>query len=82
MAEKPIVCDTKPMGLEVEAGMHFWCSCGRSSSQPYCDGSHKGTGLQPVRFEVKEKTMVWWCQCKHTGNPPLCDGSHKQVGPA
>lgn len=79
MAEEPIVCGTKPLGLEVEPGVHFWCSCGRSSSQPYCDGSHKGTGLQPVRFEVTEKTMVWWCHCKHTGTPPLCDGSHKNV---
>ncbi|MBK1828530.1 CDGSH iron-sulfur domain-containing protein [Haloferula rosea] len=79
MAEEPIVCDTKPMAVEVEPGKHFWCSCGRSSSQPFCDGSHKGTGLQPVMIEVDEKKTLHFCQCKQTGNPPLCDGSHKAL---
>ncbi|MGD7653756.1 MAG: CDGSH iron-sulfur domain-containing protein [Verrucomicrobiales bacterium] len=79
MAEKPIICDKKPLALEVEAGTHFWCSCGRSSSAPFCDGSHKGTGLQPVKYTTTEKTKLWWCQCKHTKNPPLCDGTHKSL---
>jgi CDGSH-type Zn-finger protein len=79
MTEKPIACDTKPLALEVEAGTYWWCACGRSASQPFCNGSHKGTGLQPVKFEVAEKKTVWWCQCKATGNPPLCDGSHKSL---
>jgi len=79
MAEEPIICDNKPLALEVEAGTHWWCSCGRSSHPPFCDGSHKGTGLQPVEFEVAEKKTIWWCQCKHTANPPLCDGSHKNL---
>jgi CDGSH-type Zn-finger protein len=78
MAEEPIVCDTKPLALEVEAGTYYWCACGRSAKQPFCDGSHKGTGLQSMRFEVAAKTTVWWCQCKHTATPPLCDGAHKK----
>lgn len=77
MAEKPIACDTKPLVLEVEPGVHFWCACGRSSHPPFCDGSHKGTGLQPVRFEVTEKRTVRWCQCKRTATAPRCDGSHR-----
>lgn len=78
MADEPIVCDNKPMSLEVEAGVHFWCSCGRTSHSPFCDGSHKGTGLLPVRFETPVPTTVRWCQCKHTHTPPLCDGSHEK----
>ena len=79
MAEEPIVCDTRPMAVEVEPGKHFWCSCGRSSSPPFCDGSHKGTGLQPVMVEVDEKKTLYFCQCKQTAKPPLCDGSHKAL---
>ena len=79
MPEEPKVCDTKPHALEVEAGTYWWCSCGRAAQQPFCDGSHKGTGLQPVKFEVAEKTTVWWCQCKQTATPPLCDGAHKKL---
>jgi len=79
MSDKPIICDTKPLALEVEAGTHFWCACGRSSSAPFCDGSHKGTGIQPVRYEVQEKKTIYWCQCKRTHYPPLCDGTHKSL---
>ncbi len=79
MAEKPIICDTKPLALEVEAGTHFWCACGRSSNPPFCDGSHKGTGLAPVKHEVDEKKTIFWCQCKHSKNGALCDGSHKSL---
>lgn len=78
MAEDPLVCDTKPMSLEVGAGVHWWCACGHSSHPPFCDGSHKGTGLQPVRFEATVATTVRWCQCKRTRTPPLCDGAHQR----
>lgn len=79
MADQPVVCDTRPLVLEVEAGVHWWCSCGRSSHPPFCDGSHKGTGLQPVKFEAAERTTVRWCQCKHSARPPICDGSHARL---
>jgi CDGSH iron-sulfur domain-containing protein 3 len=79
MAEKPIPSGTKSLALEVEAGTHWWCSCGRSSSQPFCDGSHKGTGLQAFKFEVPEKKTLYFCLCKATQTPPFCDGSHKTL---
>jgi CDGSH-type Zn-finger protein len=79
MAEQPIIVARKSLALEVEPGTHWWCSCGRSSNQPFCDGSHKGTGLQALKFEVTEKKTFYFCQCKHTKNPPFCDGSHKAL---
>ena len=71
---------TTPYPLEVEEGKtYYWCSCGRSQNQPYCDGSHKGTGLAPLKHEVDEKKTIYWCQCKHSKNGALCDGSHKSL---
>lgn len=78
MAE-PTIADRKPCVREMEAGTYFWCSCGKSSDQPFCDGSHKGTEFTPVKHVVTEKTTVAWCLCKHTGNSPKCDGSHSNL---
>jgi CDGSH iron-sulfur domain-containing protein 3 len=69
-----------PYGVELEAGAYFWCSCGLSDKQPFCDGSHKGSDFTPVKFEVTETAALWLCGCKRSdkGNY-LCDGSHKTV---
>ncbi|WP_232325192.1 CDGSH iron-sulfur domain-containing protein [Microbulbifer agarilyticus] len=56
---------------------YFWCVCGKSESQPFCDGSHKGSDFSPVKYEATENKKVFFCGCKQTGTPPLCDGSHK-----
>ena len=75
MAE-PTVADRRPSVREMEPGTYFWCACGRSANQPFCDGSHKGTEFGPVKHEIGEKSTVAWCMCKHTCNQPTCDGSH------
>ena len=66
-----------PYGVELKEGVYFWCSCGRSDNQPFCDGSHKGTGFTPVKFELEQTESLWLCGCKRSGKGHLCDGSHK-----
>jgi CDGSH-type Zn-finger protein len=72
----PKVAATRPAVIELEAGKYYWCQCGRSEKQPFCDGSHAGTDLGPLKVELSEKKRVALCQCKHTANPPFCDGTH------
>ena len=63
----------------MEKGTYYWCACGRSKAQPFCDGSHKGTEFTPLKVEITENKTVAWCQCKHTKTPPFCDGSHHSI---
>jgi len=77
---EPVVAQKAPYGVAVEAGKkYFWCACGRSDKQPFCDGSHAGTGLSPLAFDAKESKTLWFCGCKATNSKPLCDGSHKKL---
>ena len=76
----PISPQKAPYAFAAEAGKKYlWCACGRSAKQPFCDGSHKGTGLSPRPFEVSQAKQVWLCGCKHTKNSPFCDGTHKTL---
>ena len=69
----------EPAVLELEPGTYYWCSCGKSANQPFCDGSHEGTDFTPQMVEITEKKTVALCQCKHSKNGAFCDGSHKQL---
>ena len=74
---EPNIAQKAPYPVDLEEGKRYaWCACGDSSNQPFCDGSHKGTGLMPTVFRAEETKTVYLCGCKHTGNHPFCDGSH------
>ena len=76
---EPKVADKKPAVLELEPGTYYWCACGHSAKQPFCDGAHKTTDFTPLKFEVIEKGKKALCQCKHTGTKPFCDGAHHKL---
>lgn len=66
-----------PIAIKLEAGKTYaWCSCGESTNQPFCDGSHKGGEMTPLVFKAEETKTAYMCQCKQTNNPGFCDGSH------
>jgi CDGSH-type Zn-finger protein len=75
-----LVAQKGPYAIDVEPGKkYWWCACGRSQKQPFCDGSHKGTGLSPLPFTATEGQRLWFCGCKRTGREPLCDGTHERL---
>jgi len=77
---KPVVFDNKPVEVRLEAGTEYhFCRCGLSANQPFCDGSHVGSGLSPQAFTANERGDAVLCQCKHSANAPYCDGTHKTI---
>jgi CDGSH-type Zn-finger protein len=75
----PKVAGTAPVLLQLDEGTYYWCACGRSENQPWCDGSHAGTGYNPVSYEVESPKTVALCLCKQTGDQPTCDGTHSKI---
>ncbi len=77
---KPEIAARSPFPVVVEAGKdYWWCACGKSSRQPFCDGSHKGGPFSPVKYTATASGTVYFCGCKQSGKSPLCDGTHKQL---
>ncbi len=76
---KPTRATDTPLPIEVEANKsYYWCSCGESKNQPFCDGSHQGSEFTPVKYEAEKAGTVYFCGCKATGKSPMCDGSHNK----
>jgi len=77
---EPLIGGRRPIPINVTAGeSYWWCACGRSKAQPFCDGSHKGSGFTPVEYTPAAAEEAWFCACKRSGKKPLCDGSHKTL---
>jgi CDGSH-type Zn-finger protein len=77
---KPVIVQKAPYAVDVEAGRtYWWCACGRSGKQPFCDGAHKGSDFTPAKFVAEKTETVWFCGCKHSAAGAMCDGTHKKL---
>ena len=77
---KPKIAVREPLPVEVEEGKtYFWCACGRSSKQPFCDGSHTGSEFTPIKYKATKSRKIFFCGCKQTAKAPICDGSHSKL---
>ncbi|MHB8348472.1 MAG: CDGSH iron-sulfur domain-containing protein [Acidiferrobacterales bacterium] len=75
----PRIAQNAPYVLDLAPGTYWWCACGLSKTQPFCDGSHKDTGFAPIRIDIGSATSVALCGCKRSANKPYCDGAHKKL---
>ena len=80
MSDQPIVAQKAPYPVELEAGKsYYWCACGKSKNQPFCDGSHKATNFELVKYTCEQSGRKFLCGCKMTDRQPFCDGTHKEL---
>jgi CDGSH-type Zn-finger protein len=80
MSEEAVIAQKGPYVIDVKEGeTYYWCACGRSKNQPFCDGSHNGTSIEPQAFTADKDETVYLCGCKHSKNAPFCDGAHNDL---
>ena len=77
--EKPVIVQLRSLKMYMEPGTYFWCSCGRSNKQPFCDGSHKDTNFKPEKVVIEQSWKVAWCMCRHSEKGAICDHKHREL---
>ena len=76
----PVIAQKEPISVDVKEGKsYWWCACGQSKKQPFCDGSHQGTSFEPLEYKADKDRTLFFCACKHTGKKPMCDGAHQKL---
>lgn len=76
---QPVCVQKSPFAVDLAPGEYYWCACGLSKTQPFCDGSHDGTGIEPVKFAIAEQGKYYLCGCRASGKAPFCDGTHQKL---
>ncbi|AHF07245.1 CDGSH iron-sulfur domain-containing protein [Desulfitobacterium metallireducens] len=78
--DEPVVAGKSPIPVELKKGeTYYYCTCGKSDNQPFCNGAHQDTSFTPMAFTAEKDETAYLCACKHTKNPPYCDGSHQNL---
>ncbi|MBT3173466.1 MAG: CDGSH iron-sulfur domain-containing protein [Lentimicrobiaceae bacterium] len=77
--DKPVIIQKRSLKLEMDPGTYFWCACGKSKDQPFCDGSHKGTKFMPEEVVIEEKQIFPWCMCRYSDKGARCDNKHREL---
>ncbi len=79
MEHEPVMAQRHSYKLEMQPGTYYWCACGRSATQPFCDGSHRGTSFSPLEVVIDTPRLVAWCGCKRSAHGAFCDGTHRTL---
>ena len=77
--EKPRIAGYRSKKMDMKPGIYFYCTCGMSKNQPFCNGAHKNTRFKPTKVTIEKNEMIPWCLCKYSDKGHICDGKHREL---